>query len=105
MGAIPAANDALKDLPDMKSFGLGIVILGVICLVIGLLGCATAKCKKCIFALLFIILTGLLGLICLIIGFVMIGAGGDLVKAAVDKICTTANDELKTLTGSVVDGP
>jgi hypothetical protein len=86
MGAIPAADKALAALPDMSSFALGIIILGLICILIGLLGCLSAKKRNPCFACLFIILSGLLGLILLIIGFIMVGGAG-LLKPAIINIC------------------
>ena len=81
-------------IPDMSKFGLGIIVLGLICIVTGILGCLTGKCKKCWFATLFIILAGIVGLVCLILGFIMMGGAG-LVSKAVDMICTGVNDSIQ----------
>jgi hypothetical protein len=75
----------------MSRFGMGIIILGIICVVTGILGCLTGKCKKCWFATLFIILSGIVGLICLILGFIMMGGAG-LVSRAVDLVCSGVRD-------------
>lgn len=93
MGAIPG-NDKFKGkIPDMSSFGLGIVVLGVICIVIGILGC-WLRCKKnCILATLFIVLAGVIGFVCLIFGFVVIG-NRKIVNQAVNFVCTGVADDL-----------
>lgn len=91
MGAIPGGDKLKGVIPDMSSFALGIIILGLVCILIGVLGCCTGKAKKWCFATLFIILAGLLGLICLIIGFVMVGGRG-LIRGAVNKACEGAAD-------------
>jgi len=93
MGAIPSMEKYLSDIPDMSKFGLGIVILGIICIVIGIMGCLTSKCKFCLFSTLFIILTGIVGLACLILGFIMVG-GHDLVSKAKTLVCDTVNNNL-----------
>jgi hypothetical protein len=93
MGAIPGADSSFMQnkIPDMSRFGMGIIILGIICVVTGILGCLTGKCKKCWFATLFIILSGIVGLICLILGFIMMGGAG-LVSRAVDLVCSGVRD-------------
>jgi hypothetical protein len=82
MGAIPTpkkdGKDFTKGLPDLKSYGLGIVALGVLSVLVGILGCCTAKSKKCLCAGTFIILAMIMGLVCLIFSFVALG-GTDLV--------------------------
>ena len=91
MGAIPGGDKLQGKIPDLSRFGLGIVILGAICVVTGILGCLTGKCKKCWFATLFILLAGIIGLVCLILGFVMLGGAG-LVSRATDAVCAGVQD-------------
>lgn len=91
MGAIPGGDKLAGKIPDMSSFGLGIIIVGLVIILTGILGCCTGKTKKCLPALLFIIFSGLLGLICLILGFIMVGGSG-LVMKATDLACQGAAD-------------
>lgn len=93
MGAIPGGDKFKGKIPDMSSFGLGIVVLGVICIVIGILGCCLRCRKNWILATLFITLAGIVGFICLIFGFVVIG-DRKIVNQAVNFVCTGVPDDL-----------
>ena len=101
MGAIPGDLSQLN-IPDMSKLALGILVLGIICIVIGLLGCCLAKKKNCLFATPFIILTGLIGLICLILGFIMVGGSG-MISGLLDKVCDGAVNQFSTEYSSAVD--
>ena len=89
-GAIPG-GDKLSFIPDMSKLALGIIILGVVCILIGINGCCLAKYKNPCWAIPFIILTGLIGLICLILGFVMVGGSG-MIRRATNLACQGAQD-------------
>ena len=105
MGVVPDSiktgemAKAMKALPDMKSFGLGILICGVFIVLTGLLGCMTAKTKKACFACIFIICTMVLGLVCLIFSAITLG---DLGKYK-DKVCGAAGNVLKGQFNEVVN--
>ena len=100
-GALPGGNK-LNFIPDMSSFGLGIVVLGIISIVIAVLGCLLRKYKNCCFATLYIIITGVVGLICLILGFIMVGGSG-LVLKATNLACKSARDAFDGQFNSAVD--
>lgn len=70
-----------------SGFGTGVLILGAIAILVGLLGCATCKCKKACFTIPFVILTLIIGLVLLIIGVVLMGAAGDFIDKAQKRIC------------------
>lgn len=91
MGAIPGGDKLQGKVPDMSSFALGIIILGLVCILIGINGCCLAKYKNPCWAIPFIILSGLIGFICLILGFVMVDNSG-IVSKATDKVCEGAAD-------------
>lgn len=63
------------------------LILGAVAILVGLLGCATCKCKKPCFTIPFIILTLVAGLVLLILGLVLLGAANQLVDKAQDGVC------------------
>lgn len=91
MGVVSEATDYVDFTVDQSSLGLGVLVLGVLSVVIGLLGCCTGKYKKPYFACPFILLTMIVGLVTLIIGFIMMG-GAAVIQTAVDSACVNAND-------------
>jgi hypothetical protein len=67
------AGDGMTLDVDPSGLGIGVVICGVICIAIALLGCLTCKYKKAWFAIPFVILTLIIGLAVFIIGMTIIG--------------------------------
>jgi uncharacterized membrane protein len=72
-GLIDLAQWGTPDMESQAKLGLGVLILGLLAIVIGVLGCLTCKCKKIYFSIPFIISTALIGLIILVIGVMMSG--------------------------------
>jgi hypothetical protein len=103
MGVIPTGElEELKKIPYISQLALGVLVLGIVCITIGVLGCCLAKKKNCLFATPFIILTGIIGLICLILGFVMVSKKGSI-SELIDGACETAVTKLSTEYSSAVD--
>lgn len=63
------------------------LVLGALVVLIGLLGCATCKCKKPCFTIPFIVFTFIIGLVLLIIGVIVIGFVGDFVDEGQAFVC------------------
>lgn len=103
MGAIPGPiADALEELA-VGNLGLGIILIGIVCIVIGVLGCCFGKSKNKLAGTIFIVLSGLVGLICLILGFIMSGHGAKLIDKGIDKLCTTVTSDFQNQFTSAVD--
>jgi hypothetical protein len=64
---------------DQSGLGTAVLILGALVILVGLLGCATCKCKKACFTIPFVILTMIFGIILLIVGLIMMSVGGEFV--------------------------
>ena len=90
MGVVPAPTDYISFDASNAAVGKGVLILGVVCIITSLLGCATAKFKKPWFAILFILLTLGLGLALLIVG-VLSAFGGAVYDAAASTACRADN--------------
>ena len=78
MGVVSTQTDYVDYTVDQSDLGLGVLVLGVLSIIIGILGCLTGKYKKVIFACPFGTLTAIGGLVTLIVGCIMI-FGTDLI--------------------------
>merc|ERR1711998_103268 len=62
---------------EASGFGVPLIILGIFCVCLGILGCCMSSCKGPISTTLFIIFAGIFAFILLIIGAIMAGFVGD----------------------------
>lgn len=104
MGVVQRKNEwANIEALDVSGFGTGVLILGAFCVILGLLGCATFKCKKPFFAIPFIILSMIVGLILLILGVIIMGFAGELVDTVQNKICQVGDNQYQNLANKYND--
>ena len=91
MGAIQAPSEFSSYAPQEGGTGKAVLALGVIIIITSMLGCATAKFKKPCFAILFIILCGVLGLVMVIVGALAAFPGNAVFTMAADQACSVDN--------------
>jgi len=70
---------------------MGIIIMGGISVIIGIIGCCTAKCMKPCFTVPFVILATIVGFILIVFGLAMTGIG-NIFDLAIDKACEATGD-------------
>jgi len=74
----PKKKHTLVDISmESSGFGVPLIILGLFCLFLGILGCCLSKCQGCISTTLFIIFAGVFAFVLIIVGAIMAGFVGD----------------------------
>jgi hypothetical protein len=63
---------------DQSGLGKVVLMFGAFVILVGLLGCATCKCKKACFTIPFVIFTMIFGIILVGGGLVVVSVGGEL---------------------------
>lgn len=91
-GQIHAPAKVYDYIPDFdvsqKTMGIGMIMLGMFCIALGIIGLLQAKCAGVLTTLGYVIFAGLFAFILIIVGMVLGGFAGDTMFVELrDKLC------------------